>query len=81
MKNGLANYVAGYHPLFMFCKCARRAVAKPYGIGAVGLLTGFFKGYVQGIPQVGNPDLIRFVRQQQMRKLFMQESLWDRKPA
>jgi glycosyltransferase involved in cell wall biosynthesis len=81
VKNGLANYVAGYHPLFMLCKCAKRALAKPYAVGAMGLLTGFFKGYVKGVPQVNNRDLIRFVRQQQMRKLFMRESLWDRKPA
>ena len=81
MKNGLANYVAGYHPIFMLCKCARRALGKPYGIAATGLLIGFLKGYVKGMPQVNNRDLIRFVRQQQMRRLFMRESLWDRKPA
>src|SRR5256885_1602221 len=36
VKNGLANYVAGYHPLFMGCKCGKRLFAKPYGVGAVG---------------------------------------------
>ena len=78
VKNGLANYVTGYHPLFMLCKCGRRAFTKPYGIGAVGLLAGFLKGYIKGVPQVNNQELIRFVRQQQMRKLLMRESLWDR---
>src|SRR5262249_32695115 len=30
IKNGRANYVAGYHPLFMFLKCCRRMAVKPY---------------------------------------------------
>ena len=81
VKNGLANYVAGYHPFFMLCKCARRALTRPYGIAAMGLLVGFIKGYVKGAPQVGNRDLIRFVRQQQLRKLLMRKSFWDQKPA
>jgi hypothetical protein len=81
VKNGLANYVAGYHPAFMGCKCAKRALARPYGIAAAGLLVGFVKGYVRRIPQVNNKDLIRFVRQQQLRKLFGGQSLWDLKPS
>jgi poly-beta-1,6-N-acetyl-D-glucosamine synthase len=80
VKNGLANYVAGYHPVFMFAKCLSRVVSKPYGIGALGLFSGFIKGYIKGVPQVPNRNLIRYVRDQQMRKLFMRESLWNRKP-
>jgi biofilm PGA synthesis N-glycosyltransferase PgaC len=80
VKNGLANYVTGYHPVFMFAKCLSRVISKPYFVGALGLFSGFIKGYVKGVPQVPNRDLIRFVRDQQMRKLFMRESLWDRRP-
>lgn len=79
VKNGLANYVAGYHPLFMLAKSARRALFKPYGIIALGLLTGFFGGYLKRVPRVADPDLIRYVRQQQIRKLLFRQSLWDRR--
>lgn len=79
VKNGLANYVAGYHPLFMLVKCARRLATRPYGIGSLGLLAGFLGGYLKKVPQVNDRNLIRFVRQQQMRRLRNQESLWDRK--
>jgi biofilm PGA synthesis N-glycosyltransferase PgaC len=79
VKNGLANYIAGYHPLFMGCKCGQRFFAKPYGIGALGLLVGFVSGYVRRQPQVNDPELIRYVRSQQLRKLFFRESLWDRR--
>jgi poly-beta-1,6-N-acetyl-D-glucosamine synthase len=80
VKNGLANYIAGYHPIFMFAKCLSRIFSKPYGIGALGLFVGFVKGYVKCIPQVPNRELIQYVRDQQMRKLLMRESLWNRRP-
>lgn len=81
LKNGLANYMAGYHPLFMIVKCARRAFTKPYGVTAAGLWVGFLSGYVKRIPQVGDADVIRYLRGQQLRKLFLRKSLWDRKPV
>lgn len=81
VKNGLANYVAGYHPLFMSCKCGKRIFSKPYGIGALGLLVGFVSGYIRRVPQVDDKDLIRYVRRQQLRKLRFRESLWDQKSA
>ena len=81
VKNGLANYVAGYHPIFMGCKCARRALARPYGVAAIGLMVGFLSGYVRNVPQVGDRDLIRYVRQQQIRRLCFRKSLWDRRPV
>jgi len=77
LKNGQANYVAGYHPLFMAVKCLRRVFAPPYGIGAVGLMVGFCRGYLKRVPQVSDPELIRFFRQQQMNRLAGRKSLWD----
>lgn len=81
VKNGLANYVAGYHPMFMLCKCLKRINQRPRVIGAAGLLTGFLSGYVRNVPQVNDPELIRYVRRQQLRKLTFRESLWDVSPA
>ncbi len=80
VKNGLANYVAGYHPLFMLSKCLHRAFAKPYGVIALGLLVGFLSGYLKRLPQFEDREVIRFLRKQQMKKLLFRESLWDRKP-
>jgi biofilm PGA synthesis N-glycosyltransferase PgaC len=81
VKNGLANYVAGYHPLFMGIKCGRRIFSRPYGIGALGLLVGFVSGYLHRVPKVEDGALIRYVRDQQLRKLSFRDSLWDRKSA
>src|SRR5256885_11225076 len=32
VKNGRANYISGYHPVFMVLKCMQRLVQKPYGV-------------------------------------------------
>jgi len=76
VKCGLANYISGYHPIFMFSKCLKRSINKPYLVESLGLLWGFVGGYVKGIAQVQDPPLIHYLRQQQMRCLFLQNSIW-----
>jgi glycosyltransferase involved in cell wall biosynthesis len=76
VKNGLANYITGYHPLFMLVKCLKRVFARPYGIGAGALAWGFLSGYVRGTRRVDDPELIRYVQKQQFRKLTLRSSLW-----
>jgi biofilm PGA synthesis N-glycosyltransferase PgaC len=76
VKNGTANYIAGYHPLFMFLKCVKRMTERPYLVGSCGLLFGFIKGYLTQIPQVEDRDLIRYFRQQQINRLLGRKSLW-----
>lgn len=76
VKNGRANYISGYHPLFMFLKCLSRVRQKPYLLTAVGLLYGYVSGYFAGIPRVEDQDLIRYVRNQQLRRLTFRDSIW-----
>lgn len=76
VKFGFANYVAGYHPVFMAAKCAKRLAQPPYLIGSIGLAWGFLKGYLTRSPQINDPDLIRYVRGQQINKLLLRQSLW-----
>jgi len=75
-KNGRANYITGYHPLFMLLKCFKRAFESPHGVAAGGLLVGFLAGYLKRLPQVPDPNLIRYLRRQQLNRLFGRESLW-----
>lgn len=76
VKNGFANYVTGYHPLFMLFKCMRRLVARPYLIGSLGLGCGYLSGYFNRAPQVHDSVLITYARAQQMRRLLRLESIW-----
>jgi poly-beta-1,6-N-acetyl-D-glucosamine synthase len=77
VKNGTANYVSAYHPLFMLVKCLKRLASKPYGLQALGLWYGFMRGYVRSLPRVDERALIRYIRQQQLRRLFFRKSIWD----
>jgi poly-beta-1,6-N-acetyl-D-glucosamine synthase len=76
VKFGLANYITGYHPLFMLVKCLRRAMRRPYLVGAIGLGWGFCRGYLDRVERVDDDALIRYVRRQQMNKLLLRPSLW-----
>jgi poly-beta-1,6-N-acetyl-D-glucosamine synthase len=76
VKYGRANYIAGYHPLFMLCKCARRLVQKPYVIGSFGLLYGFVTGYAKRVPQLDDKATIAYLRQQQLNRLLGSPTIW-----
>jgi len=76
VKNGRANYIAGYHPLFMIFKCFKRTFQKPYFIVSSGLFYGFISGYLQKIPQVSNDKLLQYLRKQQLRRLLLMKSIW-----
>lgn len=79
VKNGLANYISGYHPLFMFCKCLSRFKDKPYGLVPVALWFGFLSGYFKRVPRIEDRDLIAYFHDQQMRRLTFRSNLWTRR--
>jgi len=79
VKNGLANYMVGYHPAFMLLKALSRMPRKPYAVGGMGLLVGFLSGYVKRIPQISDKALIQFLRREQLKRLTFQPSLWTAK--
>jgi poly-beta-1,6-N-acetyl-D-glucosamine synthase len=75
-KNGRANYITGYHPLFMLLKCVKRIPQRPYLMAALGLFWGYADGYLRRIPQVDDKKLIEYVRGQQIRRLLLRKSIW-----
>ncbi len=77
VKNGRANYIAGYHPVFMLLKCSRRLAQRPYVLAGAGLMAGYLGGYLCRLPQVDDQDLIRYLRRQQMNRLLGKQSLWS----
>jgi hypothetical protein len=58
-------------------KCVKRMFERPYGLAALGLLSGFVGGYFKRAPQVPDKPLIRYLRQQQMNRLMFRQSLWS----
>jgi glycosyltransferase involved in cell wall biosynthesis len=75
-KNGRANYMTGYHPVFMLAKCAKRSMRRPLLLEATALLAGYCSGYLQRIPSVVDPATIRYVRDQQLRRLLLRPSIY-----
>jgi glycosyltransferase involved in cell wall biosynthesis len=75
-KNGRANYVTGYDPLFMVAKCFKRMFSSPPVVCGVAMAAGFCSGYANRLPQVGDVQAIRYLRQQQRRRLFLRESIY-----
>ena len=75
-KNGRANYICGYHPLFMIAKCVGRLWKRPYVVGAATLFYGFVSGYVKRVPQVDDAQTIAYLRRQQLLRLFQRETIW-----
>jgi len=80
VKNGVANYVTGYHPLFMLGKCVKRIWGNPPLVPAVALWWGFCSGYIKRMPRMDDRDAIRYLRRQQVRRLLLQYSIY-RGPA
>jgi biofilm PGA synthesis N-glycosyltransferase PgaC len=76
VKNGRANYICGYHPLFMLGKCAKRLLQPPFLVGSAGLFYGFITGYFKRIPQVDDRAAIAYLRRQQLNRLRGAESIW-----
>jgi poly-beta-1,6-N-acetyl-D-glucosamine synthase len=76
VKNGKTDYVSGYHPLFLAAKSLARLWKRPYVLGSAALLYGYCSAYLQDIPRVDDPDLIRYLRKQQLAKLCGQQTIW-----
>jgi glycosyltransferase involved in cell wall biosynthesis len=76
VKYGRANYICGYHPLFMLGKCLRRLRHNPPLLGSLALLYGYASGYWKRIPQVDDPVAIAYLRRQQLNRLIGRASIW-----
>lgn len=76
VKNGKTDYVSGYHPLFLLAKAAKRAFEPPYLVGSCALVYGYVKAGIEGLPRVDDPELIRYLRSQQIAKLTGRETIW-----
>jgi glycosyltransferase involved in cell wall biosynthesis len=77
VKNGRADYVSGYYPLFTAAKCFRRLFQRPYVLKAIAHAYGYLSSYVKRMPRVKNKELIRYVRTQQLKRLLFMNTGWE----
>jgi poly-beta-1,6-N-acetyl-D-glucosamine synthase len=76
IKDGRTDYVAGYHPMFLLAKCCRRMFRRPYVLASIAHCYGYMNSWLTRQPRVNDPDLIRYVQQQQLLRLTGRPSLW-----
>jgi len=73
---GQAAYQCGYSPLFMAVRACRHMVAWPPLLGAAWLAGGYLEGYMRGKRRAAPPELVKFIRRQQIRRLLFMKSVW-----
>jgi hypothetical protein len=76
IKNGVGAYIAGYHPVYLASKCLKRALRRPLFVESAGILYGFCKAYAKRMKRVEDQTLIRYLRRQQMNRLFLRPTIW-----
>jgi glycosyltransferase involved in cell wall biosynthesis len=76
LATGRSAYQIGYSPMFMMARAARRSLKEPYVLGSLLLLAGYFEGYLRRQPRLAPPEVVKFVRAQQRRRLMLAKSLW-----
>ncbi len=76
LAGGRAAYHAGYSPLFLAARAARRALSAPVGLAGILLIGGYVAACLRNEPRTAEPELVRFVRKHQRRRLLRMESAW-----
>ncbi len=76
VKDGKIDYVTGYHPLFLAAKSIARLRRQPYVLGSFALVCGYISAAWHRAPRVDDPSVIRYLRQQQLARLFGGETIW-----
>ena len=73
---GRAAYQVGYSPLFLFARAAACMAKRPRMIGGLAMVAGYIHGYLTRQSRSASPEVGRFVRRQQIRRLLLMESQW-----
>jgi poly-beta-1,6-N-acetyl-D-glucosamine synthase len=76
MAAGRAAYQVGYSPLFLFARAAACMAKRPRIIGGLAMIGGYSQGYLTRQPRSASPELVRYVRREQIRRLLLMESQW-----
>lgn len=66
---GEKDYYLGGSPLWQMFRCAYRTLKPPYFTGGLMLLAGYLSAALRRMPRAVSPELMRFHRAEQMRKL------------
>jgi biofilm PGA synthesis N-glycosyltransferase PgaC len=69
-REGKMDHSVGSHPIFEIAKCGRRVLEKPFLVGSLARMTGFLWSYATGRPHAIDPEIVRFLRHEQLTRIF-----------
>ena len=70
IRHGRGQYLLGAHPLFFLASSLLRSVKqRPYIIGTLYSMYGYFQAWIRGEKRFGNEDIIKFIQAYQLRAL------------
>ena len=75
-KNGRAAHFCGYHPLFIVARAGRVAMTRPFLVRGVALFSGWLSAVVRRRAPIADPELIGYVRRQQINRLSGRPTIW-----
>ena len=76
LAGGRKFYTIGYHPLYYAASAVRRVSEPPYLISAFAKMVGYLGALVMRKPRAVSPQVMKFLRRQQVRRLL---KVWDRR--
>jgi len=71
IRTGRNFYITGYHPLFLIARSIYRLKEKPYIVESVGVIYGYIKSWLKREKLVVTDEEKKFLRRQQLKRLFM----------
>ncbi|WP_325344977.1 glycosyltransferase family 2 protein [Xylophilus sp.] len=69
LRWGRGNWYLGYHPLYAIAAGVRRMRERPYVIGGLLMIAGYFGAALRRLPRYDNPEFRRYLRGWQNRRL------------
>ena len=76
VSQGRGARYCGYHPMFFLLRCFRLAFAYPFLLGMLAGLYGYIGDSLRGVPRIDDPGFIRYLREQQVGRLLLRETIW-----
>lgn len=68
-RQGMQEFVNGYHPLYEVMKSFRRTIFRPYVLGGLARLWGYISAWGRRLPREVPDDLAAYIRREQVQRL------------
>lgn len=70
-RHGFGQYYMGTHPLFLIASAINKGMQRPYVLGGLAMLQGYFGAMLRRADRHGDQELIAFIRAYQKRALIV----------